>query len=115
MGPSQTFRARNKLVDARIVFHGAGAQRVKAEVDRVVVSREPGEVANRLHFADFGEVLDFRTDIAGPENGRGIDRGNVEIGQLVADLPGRAGLKQKWFVLCGVLSDFANHFAASAS
>ena len=36
MRPRQTFRARHEFVHARIVFHGAGSQRVHAVIDGVV-------------------------------------------------------------------------------
>ena len=50
--------ASDEFVDARVVFHGAGAQRIHAEVDGVVPGRETREVANDFDLADFGEAFD---------------------------------------------------------
>ena len=88
MRPGQAFDARHLLVHARVVFHGAGPERIKAEIDGVVVRGEPREMADGFHFADLGEVGDFGARIVGAERGRGIDGGNIERRQLVAALAG---------------------------
>ena len=59
------------------------------EIDRVVPRRKPREVADHLHFADFREVLDFGAHVPRAQRRRGIDRGHVEIGQLIALLARR--------------------------
>ena len=48
--------ARDEFVDARVVFHGAGAQRIHAEIDGVIPGGEAREVAHHFDFADFGEI-----------------------------------------------------------
>ena len=61
--PGEALQPRHQLIDARVVLHGAGAQRVHAVVDGVVPGGEAGEVANSLHFADFGEIGDLGADV----------------------------------------------------
>ena len=47
--------ARDGFVDARVVLHGAGAERIHAQVDGVVPRREPREVADDLDLAKLRE------------------------------------------------------------
>ena len=62
----QAFDARHKLIDARVVLHGAGAQRIHAEVDRVVPGGEPREVADDLDLAQLGQQPRRRRDAPRP-------------------------------------------------
>jgi hypothetical protein len=48
-------QAGHLLVDLGVVFHGAGAQGVKALIDPVVHLGEPEEVADDIHLADLGQ------------------------------------------------------------
>src|ERR1700722_7242357 len=61
--PGQAIQPRNSLVDARIVVHGARSPRIHAEVDGIVPRREPGEMADHFHLADFRESIDARADV----------------------------------------------------
>ncbi len=47
---------RHLLVEPRIVLHRARAERVEAAVDRVVLLRQPGEVAHDLRLAEAGQA-----------------------------------------------------------
>ena len=49
---------RHKFVHARIVFHGAGAQRIHAQVDCVIPGGKPRKVTEHFDLADFGESFD---------------------------------------------------------
>ena len=80
MRPRQALDARHLLVDARIVFHGAGAQRIQAQIDRVVVRRQAREVANRFHFADFGKVFDFGARVRAPSTAAASTAGTSSAG-----------------------------------
>ena len=80
MRPRQAFDARYLLIHARIVFHGAGAQRIQAQIDGVVVGREAREMANRFHFAHFGKAFDFGARVGCAEHCRGVHRGNIQGG-----------------------------------
>ncbi len=55
MGSGNSVEARDDLVDARIVLHGAGAERIHAVIDGVVPGGKAGEVADDFNFADFRE------------------------------------------------------------
>ena len=50
-------RATTSLI-ARVVLHGAGAQRIHAVIDGVVPGGEAREVADGFHLADFGKAVD---------------------------------------------------------
>ena len=43
---------RQAVACPRVVFHGAGAQRVELRVDREVLLRQPGVVAHRVQLGD---------------------------------------------------------------
>ena len=60
MRPRQAFGAGNQLIDARVVLHRAGAQRIEPEVNRVVPGGKTRKMANDFELADFGKFLDFR-------------------------------------------------------
>ena len=47
---------REPLVDARVVLHRAGAERIEAVVDAEVARRELGEVADELELGDLGQA-----------------------------------------------------------
>ncbi len=50
---------RQPLVDLGVVFHRAGAERIDAHVDAVVLLGEAGEVAGDLGLGDLGEAVDL--------------------------------------------------------
>jgi hypothetical protein len=86
---ADAFEARNVLVDARIVFHGAGTQRVHAQINSVIPGGKPREVANDFDFADFGEALDIAARVIGSERRLHVDRRHVGGRQFEAALSGR--------------------------
>ena len=94
----QAFDARDKLVDARVVLHGAGAQRIHAQVDGVVPRGEPREVADDLDLAQLGQQS-RRLAVRGAEQRRGVDRGHIERRQLVSALARRGLLEDQRLVL----------------
>ncbi len=77
-------RPRHLLVDARVVLHRAGAERIEALVDREVQPREAREVARDLDLRDLRLPRDLR---AAERLGDRDDLGHVERRQRVADLP----------------------------
>ena len=115
MRPRQPVDARYLLVHARVVLHGAGAERIEAKIDGVVLSGEAREVADGFHLAHLGEIGDFRARILRAERRSGIDGGDIERRQLVAALAGRTALEQESFVLIYVRTDFLDHSKASAT
>jgi hypothetical protein len=80
MRPGEAFGARDQLVDARVVLHGAGAQRIHAVVDGVVPGGEAREVADSFHFADFGEASISARTFWGPSAVRGSTAGTSSAG-----------------------------------
>ena len=106
MGFGQALDAGDELVDARVVLHGAGAERIHAEIDGVVPGGEAREVADDFDFGELGELRRVFAD-CGAEESRGVDGGNVERGQLVGALAGRGFLEEQGFVLRLVGADFA--------
>ena len=95
----QAFQPRDGLVDARVVLHGARAERIHAEVDRVVPRRQPREVANDLDFAQLGHDAQVVAADGVAEQGSGIHRWYVQLGETVGLLAGRGLLKDERFVL----------------
>src|SRR5271168_4399057 len=104
----EAFQARDKFIDPRVVFHGAGTQRIHAEIDGVIPSGKASEVADDFDLADFRETFDrcagkFRT-----ENGDRVDRRNVERRQFHPAFAGKGMLEDQPFVLAGVRAHFAD-------
>jgi hypothetical protein len=56
MAVGNAFDPGHGFIHARIVFHGAGAERVHPEIDRIIPRRHPGEVADNFNLADLGHV-----------------------------------------------------------
>ena len=81
------FQARDELVDARVVLHGAGAERIHAEIDRVVPGGEAREVADDLDLGELGQSGCFGARGVAEEFG-GVCFGHVERRQPVAALAG---------------------------
>ena len=78
MGAGDSFEAGDDLVDARVVLHGAGAERVHAEIDRVIPGGEAGEVADDFDLADLGQVAEIFARSVSAEQSCGVDLGHVE-------------------------------------
>jgi hypothetical protein len=105
MGLGEAFNAGDELVDARVVLHGAGAERVHAEVDGVVPGGEAREVADDFDLAQLRELrtldpLRFAQECAD------VDFRHVERRQLVGAFAGRGFLEDQAFVLGLVGADF---------
>ena len=56
MDVGQARQARHLLVQARVVLHGAGAEREDSGIDSVILLRKPGEVANDLRLGETGQA-----------------------------------------------------------
>ena len=106
----QALDAGNVLIDARVVFHGAGAERIHAEIDGVVPCGEAREVADDFDLAQLGEFRWFIAVCSAEECG-GVDRGDIERGHFVGFFAGRGFLEDQRFVLRLVGADFAEGFS----
>ncbi len=96
----------DEFIDARVVLHGAGTERIHAEVDRVVPGGEAREVADDFDFADFRESLNALAAVILAERIGGIDARDVERRQFKGALTRRGLLKDEAFVLAGVAKSF---------
>ena len=78
----KTIEPRDEFVHAWIVFHCAGAERIHAEVDRVIPCGKAREMTDHFDFADFRKPFDrvareFRAKRGGRINCRYIERRNL--------------------------------------
>ena len=103
----QSRQPRHVLVHARVVLHGARAQRIHAVVHGVVPGGEAGEVADDLDLAHLGHVAEVLARLLAQQL-RGIDLGHIERRQLVSLLAGRRPLEDQHFVLADVGGGFAD-------
>src|SRR5271169_5112380 len=99
MDPRQSVNPRHLFIDARIVFHRGGTERVKAVVDRVIPGGKASEMPDRVHFAHFRKILDFAARVPRPEHGSWVDRRYIEVWKLIAHLAGRTPLEQERLIL----------------
>ncbi len=97
--------AGHVLVHARVVLHGAGAERIHAQVDGVVPGREARKVADDLDLAQLRELGAQRT-VGFAQQGFGVNGGYVERSQLVGALAGRGLLEEQGLILGRVGADF---------
>ena len=113
MRPGDAFEARHDLVDARVVLHGAGAERIHAVIDRVIPGGEAGEVADDLDLADLGERGGF-----GAQQHRRVRQRHRPRARRAAQAIGffarRRVLEDESFVLRDVGTDLADLLVAHA-
>src|SRR3989454_799214 len=103
-----------EFIDAWVVLHCAGAQRIHTEVDGVVPRRKAREVPEYFDLAHFGKPFDARAAMIRAESFGGIDRRHIERWQFERALSGRRLFKDQPFTLVGVsrcFFDFLVHFA----
>src|SRR5262249_14812144 len=108
MAVSHTIKTSNDLVYARVVLHGAGAQRIHAQVDSVIPRRETREVANDFNFADFRHVSQIFTLRRTQQLG-GIYLRDIERRQLPGCFSGRRFFEDQALILADVARGFARH------
>src|SRR4029077_11080989 len=99
-------KSRPEFVDPRVVLHGAGAEGIHAEVDRVVPGGEAREVANDFDFADFGESLNALAAVILAESFGGIAARHLERRKFESAFAGRGLLEDEPFVLVRVAGSF---------
>src|SRR5690349_9619733 len=81
---------RDLLVEARVVLHRAGAEREKAEINRVILARQARVMAHRFRLAEPWKVDRARTfEPAEPR------RALRDLSKVDAGLIGRADLEQQ--------------------
>ena len=105
VGFGDALEAGDELVDAAVVLHGAGAERIHAEVDGVVPGGHAGEVADELDLGELGHDAEvFAGDVA--EDLLRVDGGDVECGHTIGFFAGRGFFEDEVFVLVGVGGGF---------
>ena len=102
----EAFNARDQLIDARVVLHGAGAERIHAQVDGVVPGGEAREVADDFDLAQLGQFAGLFAVRGAEQRGR-VDLRHIERRHLVGLFAGRGLLEDQRFVLRLVGTDLA--------
>src|SRR5215207_10218164 len=97
----------DSLVQPRVVLHRAGAERIHAEIDRVVPGRHTNEVTYHVDLAHFGHAFEIvvTTKLGGNVQRDFVD---VERRQAIADAPRLRALEDELLVLADVTSNFCN-------
>ncbi len=96
------------FIDAGVVLHRAGTERVKSRVHAVVPGGEPRKVADDFQLGNFRKARDLLArQVLSQHFGR-RDGGDVQGRQLDADLAGRAALEDQPFAAVDVRSSYAN-------
>src|SRR5579875_3295055 len=98
----QTVKPRDEFVYARIVFHGAGAQWVHTEVNRVIPGGKAGKMAQDFDLAELGKTLDAFATMVGAESVRRVNGGHVERRQIKSPFARRRFFEKQPFVLADV-------------
>ena len=85
----EAIEPRHEFVYARVVLHGAGAQRIHPQVDGVVPGGKPREVAEDFDLADFGESPATSSRAwSAPNTACGSAAGTSSGGSSMPRLPG---------------------------
>ena len=105
----------DEFIHARVVFHGAGAQRIHTQVDSVIPRGETCEMTENLDFADFRETLDAFATMARAQRFRWIRRRHIQRRKFEGALSGRGLLEDQAFILACVARRFFNLFVHRGS
>src|SRR5579864_4436215 len=87
MAVGQAFKAGHRLVHPRVVLHGAGPQRVHAQINGAVPGGKAGEVADDFDFADLG-MWPRSARSAPPSSSAASTSGTSSGGSFHAAFPG---------------------------
>jgi hypothetical protein len=98
--------AGHKFVYARIVFHGAGTERVHSQVDGVIPGGEAREVAQDFDLAYFGKIGNAFASMMTAQHFCGVGGWDVQRGQFKGTFSGGGGLEDEALVLINVLGCF---------
>src|SRR6266849_10544158 len=98
---SDAIKPGHEFIDAWVVLHRAGAQRIHAQVNGVVPRRKPSEVAENFDLTHFGEPFDAAVAMIRAESLGGIGGGYVEWRQFERALSRRRLLENQPFALVG--------------
>ena len=105
-----SFEPRYEFIHARVVLHGAGAERIHAKIDGVIPGGKPREVAQHFDFAHFGEAFDaFLAMMCAKRFGWFRGR-HIQWRQFERALSRRRFLEDQSFVLIYVPRHFSDCF-----
>src|SRR2546426_8047378 len=90
--------ARHVLVELRVVFHGARAERVEVRVDAVVHARETRVVADDVELGDLGQRRRLLAEVAGGKELRHVGLRHVGLGEREGLAPRRGQLEDQLVV-----------------
>ena len=99
MSVGDALDAGDDFVDARVVLHGAGAERIHAEIDGVIPGGEAREVADDFDLADLGHVAEVFALSACRAALRCQLRARRAAAASIGALAGRGLLEDQAFVL----------------
>src|SRR5262245_15122156 len=108
MTAGNPIKASNPLVNPRVVFHGAGTQRVHSGVNAVIPGREPGEVTDDIGLAKLRKIGDGFTDVSDAKGVFQVTFRHVQGWQIVGRPSRRATFKDQILVLRDMRSSFTN-------
>ena len=91
MAGQQTGQRGQPVTDPRVIFHGAGTQRIEVSVDGEILLRQPGVVTYRLEFRDFRQ-----------RRGAAAAQGSGQVGQGIV---GRDGGDDRLSAGTGLVED----------
>jgi hypothetical protein len=106
MRPGQAVDARYQLVDARVVLHGAGAERIHPVIDGVIPGGKTREVAQNFDLTNFRKPGNALVAMMTAQDPRVVGGWDVQRGQFKGTFSWRGGLKDEPFVLTNVLGCF---------
>ena len=101
--PRPCLEPRHGFIHARVVLHRARAQRIHAQIDRVVPRRKPREVADDLDLAQLRHDAQIGTRRMCPAAFAASTAGTSSGGQPIGFLPRRRLLKDQssfWLTWC---------------
>ena len=103
----ETLDAGDEFVDTRVVLHGAGTERIHAEIDGVIPGGKAREVADDLDLAELRQQAGHLAVRVAQQFGW-VHFRHVEWRQLVGLLARRGFLEDQPFVLCLVGTNLAD-------
>src|ERR1700730_10722910 len=103
MPVGNAIQAGDNLVHARVVLHRARAERIHSEIDGVIPSGKPGEVADDFDLAYFGQLAKIFS-FGRTKKLCGVYFGYIERSQSPRGFAGGRLFEDQTFVLADVAS-----------
>ena len=104
----QARQSRYHFIDAGVVLHGAGTERIKSRVHAVVPGGKPRKVADDIQLGNFRKALTSSRAMSAPSTSAGETAGTSRGVSSDADFTRRTPLEDQPLVAGDVRSSFAN-------